>query len=305
MVSWHGFKRRLANHQLQHTLKAVAKTPPIQAQPDSDVILVSQLHPRDLYGYLVAIKSVLYSFDRAAVLVVCDGLTSGHKKTLADHIPQIQFQDIADVHYTGLQKEGTWERLVTLIRESQHRYAMQVDSDILALDRLDTVLDYIHSGVSFALTDRKTTGYQSLTAASQWIADHEKDSPHIQYLIESNLHHFPRADERQYIKATSAFTGFAKGSANLDQLIEFSEDAEKIAGGRWQEWGSEQISSNYLVANTPTHALLPRPAYVNHTPHESLDGAKLIHFFGTHRHYQGRYRRMAAQIINKLQEKTG
>ena len=45
-------------------------------------------------------------------------------------------------------------------------------------------------------------------------------------------------------------------------------------GSRWTEWGTEQVTSNYVVANSPEAMVLPYPKYacfdLNMDPAESV-----------------------------------
>jgi hypothetical protein len=77
---------------------------------------------------------------------------------------------------------------------------------------------------------------------------------------------------------------------------------EKL-GRRWEEWGTEQVTSNYLLANAEGSFVLPFPGYTSAEPGLDLDGCKMVHFLGAWRWNGGHYRRFAARLLDEWRRK--
>jgi hypothetical protein len=69
-------------------------------------------------------------------------------------------------------------------------------------------------------------------------------------------------------------------------------------GSAWSRWGSEQVTSNYLVANSQNVRLLPYPKYG--APELGTQGMEFFHFIGYLRFINGDYRRHAESVIRAL-----
>ena len=110
-------------------------------------------------------------------------------------------------------------------------------------------------------------------------------------------------DGKSYVHASSGFAGFACGRFSLADLQEFSALMSRtLREKQWNEWGSEQIASNYMLANAPGATVLPFPRYACFEPDlEKCDHA-LLHFIGEHRYNDGIYRRTAAKFIARYKD---
>ena len=81
----------------------------------------------------------------------------------------------------------------------------------------------------------------------------------------------------------------------------FSQEAERLLGADyWAEWGSEQVTSNFVVANEPEARLLPYDRYLNFWNEPVSEGAGLVHFIGTYRYHRGAYLAAARRAIAAL-----
>jgi hypothetical protein len=69
-------------------------------------------------------------------------------------------------------------------------------------------------------------------------------------------------------------------------------------GNRWSEWGTEQVTSNYLVANSPQAQLLPYPKYS--TPFKAHDVGAFLHFIGEIRFRSRAYEKASLEAIKSL-----
>ncbi len=77
---------------------------------------------------------------------------------------------------------------------------------------------------------------------------------------------------------------------------------------RWKEWGTEQIASNFVVANSPDSLLLPTPKYLTWERQALPDDIALLHFLGYCRFDRGLFAKLAnveidAMIRRRLSER--
>lgn len=298
------FKRlqtKIRKRHLQHVVSQIRSTPPLRMQ-EAPVVVLSMLCQRDIDNWLVAIKSLYARLRKGGVCILNDGSLSEDDLTLLrQHVPRLEVRHIRDVDTTDLPAGGTWERLITLIELSQDRYAIQLDADIAALGEIPEVLNSVAQQNSFALTNFQRPGIVTLaqaaafTAASGWAS-----STHVQTLAECAFSQLLYASERNYTRSSSAFTGIPQGTAQRATIVEFHRDLHGMLGDKWLEWGSEQVTSNYLVANLPGAIELPCPKYANAMPHLALDDSVLLHFFGSVRYDNSRYADACRNIIASL-----
>ena len=78
--------------------------------------------------------------------------------------------------------------------------------------------------------------------------------------------------------------------------------SEMLGAQRWNQWGSEQIASNYILANTPGATVLPFPRYACFEPHLWPGDHAFLLFIGVYRYNDGVYRRRAAEFISRCNE---
>ena len=81
----------------------------------------------------------------------------------------------------------------------------------------------------------------------------------------------------------------------------------QVHGARWKEWGTEQIASNFAVANTPDSIPLPYPKYATWEPEYATFQKQgvtaemsLLHFIGIFRFDLGAFPKLANQEIDTL-----
>lgn len=77
----------------------------------------------------------------------------------------------------------------------------------------------------------------------------------------------------------------------------------RIARDKWDEWGSEQVTSNLLIANTLNAQVMEFPKYLSYWAHVNIpyENASFIHFIGPYRFSNGFYVRSARKVIATLQ----
>jgi hypothetical protein len=75
---------------------------------------------------------------------------------------------------------------------------------------------------------------------------------------------------------------------------------DHIIGQVWHNWGSEQVMSNLIIANSPKVGVLPYPKYSSFAPQKPYNQSAFLHFIGAHRFEKGIYRKLAADVITRL-----
>jgi hypothetical protein len=113
-----------------------------------------------------------------------------------------------------------------------------------------------------------------------------------------------------YIRGCAAFAGFPKQQVTLDSLHEFSRQViHEIGYEKWSSWGSEQVASNVMVAQSLHPIVLPWPRYQNYKFPEPYKGgelsAALIHFIGSNRFSDRLYEKLAINFIKRFNNLMG
>jgi hypothetical protein len=131
---------------------------------------------------------------------------------------------------------------------------------------------------------------------------HVKDgTEHVQLVAEANMDRVVSDEPLRYVRGCSAFAGFGKSSFSRTTVERLSSRlASAIGPAKWNEWGSEQVTSCLVVANTPGGKVLPFSEYCYHRPELEMEGRTFIHFMGTYRFRLGRYSQLATRVIREL-----
>lgn len=271
--------------------KGVLATPPLEIK-DAPVRVVTMVSHRDFIMYLVAVKSLYPRLGQGRVVVLNDGtLTARDQELLYAHIPLLEIVHIGDVPTGKCQKGGTWERLLLISTLVKDAFVIQMDSDMVTSGDLSEVQALIRDETSFAMLG---SGSVPKVETMAECAAHSKGltHPHIQAVVEKNFDRVPDCEHLKYMRATSAFAGFFKGSFTREDVERYHEMMAELFGReKWTEWGSEQITSNIVVSNTARVQPLPVPKYVSYWPERPIDyhQAAMIHFMGVHRYDNGFY----------------
>ncbi len=270
--------------------------------------IVSQVCHRDIAMYLLAVKSFARFHQLRAVFALDDGsLTAEDRETLSAHIPGIRFFSITGFRSAECPRGGTWERLLFIAEEVQRGYVIQLDADTLTLKPLDEVRDAVRTGHSFTLgtaLGRNIVTVGEAAEAARLATRHYESRRvkhiHIQLAAEILLDQLPMSDRSFYARGCSGFTGFARQSIGRTDVERFSREmSTRLGRDRWNEWGSEQVTSNFLVANSAPSRVLPLPGYDTFEPYCDLTSSKFIHFLGTHRFRGGVYASKARTVIRE------
>jgi hypothetical protein len=176
-------------------------------------------------------------------------------------------------------------------------YVIQLDADTVTLKPLTEVRDAVVAGRSFVLGERPQQRVTSVEEAKVWATPWQQPGLQIQGVAEYVMPDARLAGAR-YVRGCAGFTGFERTSGLMAPLLEFSNEMRRLTGARWTEWGTEQVASNYLVANLGGTTVLPFPDYA--TPDHLPAGPRFLHFIGSMRFENGSYARTARQVIAEL-----
>ncbi len=298
-------ERRMARHL--RAARAIASTPPILPSHDG-VIIFSMIGTATLLPYLVAVKSFRHHLGMGRIVILDDGsLTEDDERTLAHHCGSPRILRIADVD-TGLCPQGgTWERLLTVLDLRAEDYVIQLDSDTVTLGDVAEVRAAIAANDSFLFLGGPDAEERGIEPLPDYVAHRYPNGPvdepaHMQILVESRLVGLPDADRRLYVRGCAGFAGFARGGpSGRAEATRFSTAATRLVGDTiWWRWGSEQVTSNVLLANEPGARLLPYHRYCNYWLQRVTGDERLVHFVGTHRYSDATYRRMTVRAIEQL-----
>jgi hypothetical protein len=259
--------------------------------------------------YLVAIKAFYRWTDGGEIVIINDGsLSANQRELLHKHVIGIREINIEDVNTGTCQRGGTWERLLTLIDLSQERYAIQLDSDFLVSDDVPEVNNCIKNSASFVfggpIVDMPAAAMSAQARCDEYTRRGER-RVNINLAATAQMAGYPEASKLKYAQASSSFAGIAKGAVTRKAAEEFHSNMQKLVGDRWREWGSQQIASNFLIANSESARVLPSPKYVNYEPQflraGEIEDAVGVHFLGTYRFQSGVFASRARKVIKELE----
>lgn len=296
--AWENIQRRFGKAWLDFRCRDIRKTAPLTCNPASNVVIVSQIYHPDVTMYLLAAKSFARHVQPKKFVLVDDGLTAQDRELLQYHLTKVEFVPRRSIDTEGLPVGGCWERLLTLAQQNQDHFAIQLDSDTLTLGIPEEVLACIDNGRTFTLGTRTGRAPVPLVEASRFARTHTGN--HVQTVAEIKLGDYAPADSGlRYVRGCAGFAGFAPGQLDKAKIRDFSLRMETLCGkSKWNEWGSEQVTSNFFAANAPHSLVLPVEAYPFWAPDIDINTAKFVHFFGTFRFTGGMYARKGRWVVD-------
>jgi hypothetical protein len=270
---------------------------------DDHVSIVSMICHGEVSMYLLAVKSFCQRFGSVPHIAVLDdgSLNAQDHRRLLAHLPRIEIARIADISTGRCPRGGCWERLLLISDIVQHSYVVQLDSDTLTLSAIPEVKECVASNRSFTLL-----GDASYPVAEPMLEawDRYKGNPDagVQAVCERSFDRLQESTTLKYLRGNAGFTGFAQGSINRERIEWFSDLMRDLAHEQWNEWGSEQLVSNLLIANSEGAYPLPFPKYLSYwaRPEVTYDAAAFIHFIGPHRFSNGTYMKAARRVLEEL-----
>lgn len=289
-------RRSLNYFKFCHQTKRLLDTPPIQ-QRDAPFTIVSMVAKHDAHLYILAVKSLYRRLGRGRIVMVSDGVEPDSIALIRKHLGPVEVVPIETIDTGNCPRGGTWERLVYLIRRTEKEYMIQLDSDILCVGPIPEVLHCLENNISFTLAD----GIPK-KPLPEWVEDGiARNSDNVVHAFEKQARQFPEGERFLYLRGSSGFAGFAKGASNEGVLEDFHRRGLELMGPRWKEWGTEQLASNFVIANSPNSVPLPKPKYLSYEKHQlNFEDLSLLHFLGYCRFHNGEFARYANQEIDAM-----
>ena len=289
---------RIHKIRFDWAVRGMRATPPLLSG-SARYIALSMVQHRDVLPYLLALKSLARFLPPAEVVVVADPtIDAADRALLREHVPHIQLRDAAEFHAAGRVRGGTWERLWAIAEFAQHSYVVQIDADTVALRPPTDVASAITDGVSFTLGTDDGQKIQPTREVAAWARGRLDGADHVQGLAEACLDRFDPQGHWHYVRGCSGFAGFARGSFDGARLMELSAGMQAQLGSKWSAWGTEQVTSNLIVASSPGSRVLPHPRYC--APHRRNADTVFMHFIGYVRHASGLYAQVAREVVADL-----
>ena len=290
------FKKKISTKyqkwRYNRVVKAVLDTPPLKIGKNSFTTL-SMVHQRDVLPYLVAIKSFAKYADPTKIVIVCDPTIGDAERSLfKEHIPHVELRRAEEFRFPDIPIGGTWERLSAITEYARNSYTVQLDADTVTLGPVKEVIEAIQSGNGFVIGERSDQKLLTLDEAAALSKDW--NDLHIQAFAEKRMN-TANLELSLYVRGCSGFSGFPIDTSMRGKMVDFSKKMKTISQSRWAEWGTEQITSNYLVANSKGAKVLPFPAY--RTPKATLEKVSFAHFIGYIRFSDSLYREASRRLI--------
>jgi hypothetical protein len=297
-------KRALRRAWFDFNCRALLSTPPLHST-DDQLTLVSMVCHGEVLMYLLAVKSFCTQTGRSPRFVVLnDGsFTPTDQANIRAHLPEARIVTFAEVAPANTPKGSCWERLLLISDIARDSYVVQIDSDTLTFNPIPEVLACIDANRSFTLLGDRSYPHIEPMAEACLRSKSNLDSM-VQAVCERSFDQLPESASLLYLRGNAGFTGFAKGSLDRQKIEYFSDLMRRLAKEKWNDWGSEQITSNLLIANSPDATPLPAPRYTSYWAHPDVpyDASSFIHFIGPFRYANGLYLRKAKAIIAILRK---
>jgi hypothetical protein len=266
---------------------------------DLGYTLLSMVQKKDLHPYLLAALSLARQAPPRRVVVICDpSIDTQDRAAIRQLIPHVELEEAKDYRHPRLPTGGCWERLQAICHHAARGYVVQLDADTVTRGPVPEVREAIAGQRAFCLAERanqtRCTFEQAREVAAGWAAEPE---PHVQAVAEVSLLD-ARLPGRWYVRGCAGFAGFPQRQDYLAQVLEFSAEMQRLCGERWQSWGSEQVTCNYVLANQEAFSLLPWPRFAMPEPGRPLPD--FAHFMGSVRFTSDRYRQTLLRSLESL-----
>lgn len=258
--------------------------------------------------YILSIKAFYKRLGRGKIAAIIDSdLPQKDRDLIRRHLGPVEFHHLEDLPTGRCQRGGTWERVIFCVTRSANEYVIQIDADTLCFGPIEEVLDAVEQNRAFTLGEGLP-----IRPLTEWVQKGiERKSDHIVNTFELKAREFPNAEKYQYVRGSSGFAGFSKGGVNVNLLETFHEGGLRVHGERWKEWGTEQVASNFAVANSPDAYSLPYPKYATFEPEYATFQKKgitkdmsVLHFIGAFRFELGVFPQLANREIDALLAST-
>jgi len=293
-------KKRLNRGVFRAVSRGVRLTPRIDNQnPASRVVILSMLRHADIDMYLIALKSFCRYVDYCKVVIVADKcITAADRTFLQKHVQGLEFIEAASLHCEALPRGGTWERITAIAHLVKNYYVIQLDADTVTQAQPEQVLALINEGKPFTLGTFQGQQIQSLEDSQAFAERYYREgNRHPQICAEAHLNCIAER-YRYYVRGCSGFAGFNQGAFTQADLETISQRFEAELGAKWRDWGSEQFTSNLIIANLPGARVLPIDSY--YTASAESHKHAFLHFIGPVRYQNLQYTMSAGKTILQL-----
>jgi hypothetical protein len=291
-------KRDYFRWQYARAASQVLKTRPLQ-RGSLPFMVLSMVHQRDVHSYLVAIKTFAHFANPNRIVVVCDPSIDNDDRTLlSQHVPHIEFRHANEFTHPDVPRGGCWERLLGICEFGKDNYVVQLDADTITMRPIPEVVDAIRSRSGFVLGEKVDTPTRSLEATRENALPWMRPGAHIQGIAETEMVNVGLPENACYIRGCAGFTGFPPSPEMRDTVIDFSRRMGGKLGADWKRWGTEQVTSNYLVSNAYGTRALPFPKYG--TPDQATSETAFFHFIGSMRFINNKYEATSRQAIRLI-----
>lgn len=282
----------------QRAARQVLGTQPLE-RGELPFTLLSMVQQRDVHAYLVAVKSFAFFLNPSRIVVVCDAsIDHDDRLVIKRHLPHAELREAQEFVHPDIPRGGTWERLFAISEYVRDSYVVQLDADTLTLHPIPEVLQAIRKGTGFVLGEMPDTPIRLLPAVRKNALPYMRPDAHIQHIAETEMVNIGLPADAVYIRGCSGFTGFPRSVDMRAKLTDFSRRMTVKVGDNWKRWGTEQVTSNYLVANAIGTRPLPFPKYG--TPDCATSETAFIHFIGSMRFINGKYEAASLQAISMI-----
>ena len=304
---FYSLKTSLAKKRFDRKCRGILQTPPLRTN-DAPLRIATLIQHKDLTMYLLACKSFYRHLQEGKFAVINDGsLTKEDKALIKLHLDDPEIFSVDEISVGGLPKGSCWERLVKVLDLSTDNYVIQLDADTLTLSDIPEILNAYRNNVAFTLGTSQGRSIISFNEATAFVAS--LDSTHVQIVAEKQFGDLSQEKCDRYVRGCAGFAGFPKGNKGREKLDWFSAEMEKRIGQKWHEWGSEQVASNFVVANEPGAFVLPHPQYASFYLHDSTSQlgpdqlyptSAFLHFLGSFRFSKNKYEREGKRLISSF-----
>jgi len=303
MVSVSSVKQRLRREYFRwlHTraVRAVLKTQALEVG-SMPFILLSMVQKRDVLSYLAALKSFVAFANPQRIVVVCDpSIDARDREILRKHVPHVEFRKADEFVHPQMPRGGCWERLLAICEYATDSYVIQLDADTVTVRSPGEVLEAVSTRAGFVLGEQSGQSLITLETTSNNAKADPWGQMHIQGYSEACMAEVGLPAPSMYVRGCAGFTGFPPSATMFEQLLDFSSRMSgRIGMPRWASWGTEQVASNFLVANATRTSVLPYPKYG--TPDTANEETAFIHFIGSLRFLNDQYEKTSRIVIQRM-----
>jgi len=293
-------KNRFQRNMFNRKCNTILGTDPLHIVKDN-AIIISMLRHSDVIMYLIAIKSFYKRFSKGEIVILNDGsLDASDLNLLKEHVLPKDIVHINDIKNSVCPKGGCWERILLISEYVKDYFVIQLDADTLTLGDIPEVHQRVSSKTSFALPTKSGQSIETMKESNERIKHWPEN--HVQVKVEKKFNKLVGYENLKYVRGSAAFAGFATESFTLSKLENFSQNMYEIIGKDWTKWGTEQLTSNFLVANSLLSEMLPYPKYTGYYPPHNIsyENAHFMHFAGHHRWANGFYVESAKNFVDTI-----